>query len=232
MSGANGLPEEITLEELAKLIRILGMMGSGSDGEALNAARLAVRWVREKATDWETLLVPPAEAGVVSVTAAADPGEAEALADLAYRDGYQAGFKAAAAQVKAQASMASGGMAAGPSQWTSAFATMAASGPGSPVGGFGASAGSGPGPAAQGPVRGSGASGGPPGAPSGALWPPGTWQRVCQDLLDQHAQGIPGVLRSREESFVSDILQRGFATLTPAQEHWLRDIAGRNHMSW
>lgn len=223
MSGSNALPE-ITLDELERLIRILGMLGSSSDGEVIAAARFAVRWVAEKGTDWRTLLSPPEEAlPVTGVVAIADPDEAKtreaAAYDRGYREGIANGMQAMAAQVKAQANLQTGGLAGGPlhpihPSWAAA-AAQAATGHSpftQPVR---------PAQPAQGPVRGSGA----------VSW--GTsWQAVCKQLLDR-AQSIPGVFRgSREQTFVTDLLARGYPTLTPAQDKWLRDIAGRNSMSW
>lgn len=231
MSGSNALPE-ITLDELERLIRILGMLGSSSDGEVLSAARFAQRWVTEHATDWRTLLSPPEEAlPVTGVVAIADPDEArtrEAAAyDRGYREGIANGMQAMAAQVKAQANLQAGGLAGGPlhpihPSWAAA-AAQAATGHSpftQPVR---------PAQAAQGPVQASGGLGGGAGGAGG--WPAGSWQAVCAELLTRHA-AVPGVLRSREETFVRDVLARGFPSLTPAQEAWLRDIAGRNGMSW
>lgn len=232
MSGSNQLPA-ISLDELERLIRILGLLGSSHDGEVLAAARHAVRWVAEKRTDWRTLLTPDPEPAVTSVSVAVSDADLEARAEAAYDQGYQAGLKqglaSMAAQVKAQAAFV---QPAG-SAWTNA-AMMGLGAAQSPVGGFSAARGGSAGQNAQGPVR-------PPAAPSGASWqqpgasnpyPAGSWQAVCQELLDRDDAGVPGVLRSRERTFVADVLARGFPTLTAAQEHWLRDIAGRNSLSW
>lgn len=215
MSGSNGLA--ISLDELERLIRLLGMLGSSADGEVLAAARHAVRWVAEKRTDWRTLLTPEPEPAVTGVVTAPDPEALEAnrlrdraqAFDLGYQEGRRAGLTQAMAQVKAQAQMAAN------HPWN---------GPQSPVGGFSTARGGSAGQNAQGPVR-------APAAPLGGC-PPGSWQAVCQELLDRDDAGVPGVLRSRERTFVADVLSRGFPTLTAAQEHWLRDIAGRNGLSW
>lgn len=216
MSAAN----EISLDELGRLIRLLGMLGSQHDGEALNAARLACRWVAEKQTSWATLLTPEPEPAVSGVAVAGvDPELLDALEEAhqadraaAYRNGYQAGLQAMAAQLKAQAAALHG-------------TAPPANGPGSPQ--------TPPRPAwatAQGGTR--------PAAPAASQAPPGgqpgvmlSWQMVAQELLARHA-AVPGVLRSREEAFVQDVLKRGFATLTTAQEAWLRDIAGRAGLGW
>lgn len=228
MSGSNGLA--ISLDELERLIRLLGMLGSDFDAEVLAAARQAQRWVLEKRTDWRTLLTPDPEAGVTSVTAAADPEALEAARirdraqafDLGYQEGLKQGLAKAMAQVKAQAQAAQYGSVPS-SAWTNA-ARMGLGAAQKPASGSGAAGGCPAGPVGQGPVR-------PPAAPPGG-YPPSSWQAVCQELLDRDDAGVPGVLRSRERQFVSDVLARGFPTLTAAQEHWLRDIAGRNHMSW
>jgi hypothetical protein len=81
--------------ELARLIKLLGMLGSNSEGERSNAALLADKWVREHSTDWTTLLTPPAEPNpVVSVGVAGDTLDI----DDAYRRGYRAGINAGYAQ--------------------------------------------------------------------------------------------------------------------------------------
>lgn len=229
MSGSNQLAA-ISLDELERLIRLLGMLGSDFDAEVLAAARLAVRWVAEKHTDWRTLLTPPEEPGVVSVSVAASDADLEARAQ-AFDQGYQAGLKqglaSMAAQVKAQAAMA--GNAQTRHQTASAmWGTIAGNAPHSPLGAglrgsWQQTTGSAHQPA-QGPVRASA-------APAGG-YPPGSWQAVCQELLDRDDAGVPGVLRSRERTFVADVLARGFPTLTQAQEDWLRDIARRNSLHW
>lgn len=236
MSGANRVLPDITLDELSRLIRILGLMGSAHDGEALAAARFAVRWVAEHQTSWEALLVPEPEQGVVSVVAVADPNETSRLEEAAYEAGYREGLKVMAAQVKAQAGL---GAAQVPpqSRWTQTFTTMAGNAPGAGLGGSGAQVPPWARAKAQGPVRGSGTSPGTsPGAAGGGagkVWPAGSWQAVAQALLDRDASGVPAVFRgSREQQFVADVLARGFASLTPAQDTWLRDIAGRNGMNW
>lgn len=219
MSGSNN-PQGglITLDELERLIRILGMLGSSSDGEVVAAARFATKWVTEHATDWKTLLSPPEEAlPVTGVVAVADPDEAKTREAAAYRNGYAAGMRDMGAQLKAQAAA----MAATPPPMGGAWTGLGA-GLGGPGGGRGSAGAQ----AAQGPLR-------PSGGLHGQGYAQGTWQRVCQDLLDRHAQGIPGVFRgAREADFVADMLGRGFPTLTPAQDKWLRDIAGRAGISW
>lgn len=220
MSAANS---EITLTELERLIKLLGLLASTHDGEVLNAARLAQRWVADKGTSWEALLVPePLPLPVVGVAAPKDPDRVAEAHDRdraqAFQNGYQAGLRAMAAQLKAQAQMSQGYG----NPWMGS--TMASGAPQSPVHGQTTQTVPRQGVGAQAPVA---ASGGPVRA-----WPAGSWQAVAQALLDRHAQGIPGVLRSREEAFVSDILQRGFPTLTTAQEDWLRAIAARSAMNW
>jgi hypothetical protein len=48
-----------TVVPRAKLAAILGMIGSAHDGEALNAARLADRLVRDHGLTWHDALTPP-----------------------------------------------------------------------------------------------------------------------------------------------------------------------------
>lgn len=216
--SAMGGAADITLAELERLIKLLGLLASTHDGEALNAGRLAAKWVAEKGTDWQTLLVPEPLPAVVEVVAPKDPDllaeayEADRVA--AFKNGYQAGLRDMAAQLKAQAAFVAG-------QGSAVHGAGGFAGPGQ-----GATAPNAPG----GPPA---ASGGPAHVASGGrVWPAGSWQAIAQALLDRHAQGIPGVLRSREEAFVADILQRGFPSLTQAQEDWLRAIAARSAMTW
>lgn len=255
MSGANGnaLPD-ITLVELERLIKMLGLLGSAHDGEVLAAARFVVRWLDEKSTSWEALLVPEEEAGVVSVgtlggeaaartaAEAARAAEIKRRIDTAFKDGFAQGIQRMAAQVKAQGQMAAGMGAAGgqSSAGLGGFATYpqgtGASGLGSPWSGPGASwqqtTGSAQQPAQQAP-QGSHAGGASPGPLQLNPYPTGTWKWVAWELLDRGAKGIPGVFRgSREEGFVADVLGRGFPNLTQAQEVWLRDIAGRSGLAW
>ena len=209
MSAAN---EEITLTELERLIKLLGLLASTHDGEVLAAARHAVRWVAEKGTDWQTLLTPePLPLPVAGVAAPRDPDvlaqAAEADRVQAFKNGYQAGMADMARQLRAQAVMATG----------------PAAGQGRAYSGFTVSPGPAQGAGAQGPVAGS--------AGPARAYPASSWQAVAMELLARHAS-VPGVLRSREEAFVQDILQRGFPNLTQAQEDWLRAIAARSGMLW
>lgn len=209
---------DISLAELDRLIRILGMLGSGFDGEVLAAAQAAVKWVADKQTSWDALLTPePLPSPVVGVAAPQDPdrlAEAhEADRAQAFKNGYQAGMADMARQLRAQAAQVASRGATGP-----------AAGQGRAYSGFTVSPGAGQGAGTQGPVAAS--------QTAAKAYPAGSWQAVAQALLERHAQGIPGVLRSREEAFVADILQRGFPALTGPQEQWLRDIAGRSGMNW
>lgn len=222
MSGTNtspAAPDAITLDELERLIRILGMLGSGHDGEALNAARLAVRWLANAGTDWRSLLTPPEEMPVVGVGVADEArvlrdeiarlrremAQAESREKSAYRKGVGDGLKTMAAQVKAQAAAtAQPGFG---SSWTPSGGGVAA-------------------PPVQPPAAGPAANS----APGVNPWPAGGWQHVAWELLEST---VPGIFRgTREREFVSDVLGRGFPRLTSAQETWLRDIAGRAGMSW
>jgi hypothetical protein len=42
-----------------RLAQLLGMIGSTHDGEALNAARLADRHLRDRRMSWEEIILPP-----------------------------------------------------------------------------------------------------------------------------------------------------------------------------
>jgi hypothetical protein len=49
-------------DEATRLVRLLGMLGSAHDGEVLNAARMADRFVRERGLMWTQIIQPkPAE---------------------------------------------------------------------------------------------------------------------------------------------------------------------------
>jgi len=93
--------------------------------------------------------------------------------------------------------------------------TAASGGPYRPSGGFGGS---------YGPQ----APGGAPGAPGGS-GVPGGWRGVAREILDNYS----GVLRgTKERDFLEGRLRASFRDLTPKQEDWLRDIAGRVGLTW
>src|SRR5215469_7116401 len=79
-AGGAGPPPDpgISEAELARLVKLLGMLGSAHDGEVVNAARLAVRWVAEQRTSWAALLEPPVDVGVVSVGVGVGSGGVDA----------------------------------------------------------------------------------------------------------------------------------------------------------
>lgn len=52
-------PPRLPDDTRARLARLLGMLGSHHDGEALNAARLADRLVRSSGLTWTEVLSPP-----------------------------------------------------------------------------------------------------------------------------------------------------------------------------
>ena len=215
---------DITLDELARLIKLLGMLGSSHDGEALNAARLASKWLVDHATDWDALLTPEPEFPVSGVATQATIKDTKEAYNRAYDDGFANGMKTMAAQVKAQAAAMANQQAA-QGLHSGLGSPYAAQGLDS-MGGLGAT----PHTHWQAPPS----QQAPPQQATPANQPtPGSWQAVAQALLDSHAQGVPGVFRgTREESFVADILRRGYPNLTGAQEIWLRDIAWRSNMTW
>jgi hypothetical protein len=49
-------------DETTRLVRLLGMLGSAHDGEVLNAARMADRFVRERGLTWSQLILPKPKA--------------------------------------------------------------------------------------------------------------------------------------------------------------------------
>lgn len=59
--------------------------------------------------------------------------------------------------------------------------------------------------------------------------PPITWQVVALQILQRYQPVLRG---DRELEFVQSLLQRGYGSLTPPQEKWLRDIARRAGLSW
>lgn len=231
MSSTNNSPSnsDITLDELGRLIRMLGMLGSDHEGEVLAAARFAVKWVREKGTDWETLLTPEPEQGVTGVATVQDQHRTEDDLKAAFDKGFRAGTQAMAAQVKAQAAYTAqlNAQAAAAQQTPYAANQGLAGRPGTTIHNS-------PPPSWQAaPSNATQPAWTIPGAtnPHAATAP--SWQYVAWALLARDAQGIPGVFRgSREQTFVADLLTRGWPNLTPAQDNWLRDIAGRSGMTW
>jgi hypothetical protein len=49
---------QLNIDTRLRLARLLGMIGSDHDGEALNAARMADRLVREKGLTWDDVIAP------------------------------------------------------------------------------------------------------------------------------------------------------------------------------
>jgi hypothetical protein len=55
----------IAAEDRRKLIRFLGMLGSEHDGEIANAARMALRLIKDRGFTWDQILAPAAPETVV-----------------------------------------------------------------------------------------------------------------------------------------------------------------------
>ena len=65
--------------DLEKLARVLGMVGSDHDGEALNALRLADRMLRENGIGWSDLIAPFEQLRIATEAAAVLLAENTAL---------------------------------------------------------------------------------------------------------------------------------------------------------
>ena len=65
--------DPISLVELARLVKLLGMLGSAHPGERAAAALKASEWVRDHSTTWAALLEPPEPNAVVSVSVGEPP---------------------------------------------------------------------------------------------------------------------------------------------------------------
>ena len=76
-----------------RLIQLLGMMGSAHDGEILNAARLAQRFIGGEGLTWEEVLTQKSAGG--------NSGRVEGDR---YRDGYSDGYHKGLAEGRAQGS--------------------------------------------------------------------------------------------------------------------------------
>jgi hypothetical protein len=50
----------IAAEDRRKLVRFLGMLGSEHDGEVVNAARIALRLMKDRGFTWDQILAPAA----------------------------------------------------------------------------------------------------------------------------------------------------------------------------
>lgn len=73
-------------KQQARLIQLLGMMGSAHDGEVVNAARLAIKLVRDAKMDWGSVLNgKPVNGGMSSRVD-------EAAIRTAYENGYRRGL--------------------------------------------------------------------------------------------------------------------------------------------
>jgi hypothetical protein len=78
----------LTEDQMRKLTRILGMMGSDHDGEVLSAARAAQRFLGSLgATTWEEVLLQNNSGGARRWT----NEDIEAAINVAYKKGYAAG---------------------------------------------------------------------------------------------------------------------------------------------
>jgi len=74
-----------------RLIRLLGMIGSAHDGEVLNAARAASRYLKEIGMTWEEALTGHGY----------DESAMQDMANQAFQSGYQDGHVAGAAAARA-----------------------------------------------------------------------------------------------------------------------------------
>lgn len=114
MPAPDADPAPIAEEELGRLIRILGMLGSASAGERAAAALKAAEWVRSHQTDWQTLLLPPVVVNpVVSVGVGvpdAPPQKPVQPAPSPYAPNFAAAVQAAMAQQAAQHNPYTGGL--------------------------------------------------------------------------------------------------------------------------
>lgn len=61
-------------DDATRLARLLGMLGSAHDGEVLNAARMADRFVRERGLTWSQLILPKPKAEPVRSSTASPDG--------------------------------------------------------------------------------------------------------------------------------------------------------------
>jgi hypothetical protein len=66
----------ISANDRRKLVRYLGMIGSEHDGEALNAARIALRLLKERGLTWDEILAPGVPEHVIEGAPAANPAAA------------------------------------------------------------------------------------------------------------------------------------------------------------
>lgn len=190
MSAEPEIPP-IGLDEIGKLIRILGLLASEHAGERAAAALKATEWLQKAGTSWEALLIPPPLLpAVVSVGTTGEEHSAGGVPRARKR----------------RSNFSPGANATPPGQSGVHVPPQAAPGPGP----------------SQVPPTGSGQA--PP--PVGAL---GSWQACAQAVLSHY----PNVLRgSKEQDFVSQLLQRGQSALTPKQAIWLQDICARAGVSW
>lgn len=199
-------PAPISLDELGKLIRILGLLGSEHAGERAAAALKAVEWLQKAGTSWEALLVPPPLLPAVVSVGASEEGHSGGGVPRARKRRANAPSQPGGPSVHVPSQAAPG---PNPQQTAQASGNPYAMNMG--LGGLGAV-----------PPTGSGT--GP--APVGQL---GSWQACAQAVLAHY----PNVLRgSKEQDFVSQLLTRGYGQLTPKQAIWLQDICARAGVSW
>jgi len=229
MSAPPGAPAPITDADLERLIKLLGMLGSGFEGEAENARALVNAWLAKHRVDWRALLMLEVPAQTVSVgghKAVTWEQEARAAGWMEPADVQRLRQAGAGAEARAQYYAAQvAAQAAAPPVWPNPYGNAANAGLGAGLGAQNynpyAQAQPNYGPGAQ------QAAGGSQMTPTG---PQASWRDAAQAVMDHY----PHVLRgTKETDFVTSRLgNRRWATLTPAQEQWMRDICGRAGLSW
>jgi hypothetical protein len=216
----------IAREDLARLVKMLRLLGSESVGERAAAALKVHSFVVERGLDWKDLLQPEEALPAVTVSVAPDPAEfrpaypspAEAMAQ------HQAFLRAQAAAAAAEEERLRQGRAQAKAAGDAFLHSMRQAAAPPPFGAphaFGRGVGTGQ-PGSVPPVSGPDA-----GRLGGCL---GSWQDVAHALLNWHL----GVLRGKEHEFIVDRLRYNGSgkPLSDRQEMWLRDIARRANLSW
>lgn len=200
--------------DLGRLVRLLGLLGSANDHEALAAARKAAAWVAERQTSWAELLDHLAMPPVLSVSVGASPTvPAESTPPPRPPQGPSGGPHTAWPQ----------------SRWVN------------PAGGCSPPPGYAGGVAAlwqntmrsatQGMSPAQAAAFANAGPPPGMFAPIslGSWREACFEILTSYDVVLRG---SREREFVLTRLNSRTNKLTDKQEKWLRDIADRAGLTW
>lgn len=188
--------------DLARLVKLLGMLGSAAVGERAAAALKVTEFMQTHGWAWDELLTQEEALPAVSVTVGDDGAQSDVFLTKARTEGYQRGYidgqRVAAQQQAMAAAQAQAAM------HNQAYAAQQAYQPpyNTGLGGLGQAAQTAPKPAR-------------------------TWQDAAREIMALPGWPLMQVHRPKEADFVQSLLARNWTNLTTKQEVWLRDICLR-----